>query len=132
VSAAGARVGRRDVVGLLTVLLLSTTVAVVALGTADGVTSLGGGSYATEFISPWCWSAFLLVPLPVLTARRRLRAASDQGLALVLPQVVAAAVCVARYRSSGWGDGLEGLVFLHPLLLLAIAGGSVMGARHRR
>ncbi len=101
------------------VLALSSGIAVLALATASGVTALGGGSYETEFISGWWWLAWLLIPIPVLAARRRPRAAVLQAGALVLPQFVAAAVCVSRYRSSGWSDGLEIFAFLQPGLLTA-------------
>ena len=106
--------------GAAVVLALSTGIAVLALGTASGVTPLGGDSYATEFISGWWWAAFLLVPLAVAVARRSPGPVAVPVLALVLPQVVAAAVAVGRYRSAGWGDGLESLAFLHPLLLTAV------------
>jgi hypothetical protein len=115
----------------LVVLLLSVGVAVLALATADGVTPLGDDAYRTEFISAWWWLAWLLVPVPVLTARRRPRAAVLQAAALVLPQFVAAAVCVARYRSSGWSDGLEGLAFLQPVALTVVTGGLVVLLRRR-
>jgi hypothetical protein len=34
--------------------------------------------------------------------------------------MLAAAVCVARYRSSGWSEGLESLAFLPPIALTAV------------
>jgi hypothetical protein len=60
------------------------------------------------------------VPLAVAVARRSPGPVAVPVLALVVPQVVAAAVAVGRYRSAGWGDGLESLAFLHPLLLAAV------------
>jgi hypothetical protein len=114
------RLDRGACAGAVAVLALSTAIAVLALRAASGVTALGGDSYRTEFISSWWWTAFLLVPVPVVLARRWPRSAAVPVLALVLPQVVAAAVCVSRYRSSGWGDGLEALAFVQPLLLLAL------------
>lgn len=110
----------RDLPGALVILTLSAGIAVLALVTARGVTPLGGDSYETEFISGWWWLAWVLIPTPVLTARRRPRAAALQTGALVLPQFVAAAVCVSRYRSSGWSDGLEIFAFLQPALLTAV------------
>ena len=110
----------RHVAGALTVLALSAGIAVLALATAEGVTYLGDDSYRTEFISAWWWLAWLLVPVPALTARRRPRAALLQTAALVLPQFVAAGVCVSRYRSAGWSDGLEGLAFLQPIALTVV------------
>ena len=128
-SSAGLR-RRRDlaveVAGALVVLVLSVAIAVLALATADGVTRLSDIDYRTEFISAWWWLAFPLVGVPAATSRRRLRAAVLQTAALVLPQYIAAAICVARYRSSGWSDGLEVFAFVHPLLLTGIAAALVM------
>ena len=122
---------RRDLVTVSAVLGASSAVAVLALATARGVTRLTGTTYETEFISAWWWLAFLLVPVPALAARRRPGAAAVQGVALVVPQFVAAAVCVGRYRSSGWGDGLEAFAYLHPLLLSAVTAALVVGSRRR-
>jgi hypothetical protein len=122
--------GRRNLPAVLAVLALSVGVAVLALVTARGVTYLGGNSYRTEFISAWWWLVWLLVPVPVGTVRRRPTAAAGQTVALVLPQFVAAAVCVARYRSSGWADGLEVLAFLHPALLTVVT--CALVSRRRR
>jgi hypothetical protein len=114
-----------DFAAVLGILMLSTGVAVVALVTARGVVPLGDATFATEFISGWWWLAFPLVPLPVACARRRTATAAAAVVALVLPQFIAAAICVERYRASGWGDGLEVLSFLHPVLLLVVTGGLV-------
>ncbi|MGY1652413.1 hypothetical protein [Geodermatophilus sp. SYSU D01119] len=111
---------RRDALAVLGVLALSAGVAVLALATARGVVPLGGSSVETEFISPWWWLAFLLAPLPAVAARRRTATGLAAGVVLVVPQVVAAAVCVQRYRTSGWGDGLEVFAYLHPLLLTVV------------
>jgi hypothetical protein len=116
-------VGIRDLAGVLGVLVLSAAVAVLALTTARGVTPLGDDRYATEFISGWWWLAFLLAPPAAIGARRRRSTAAAAVAALVVPQFVAAAVCVARYRASGWGDGPEVLTFLHPVLLAVVTGG---------
>lgn len=116
-----------DLVAVLGVLLLSAAVAVLALSTARGVVPLGDGDVSTEFVSGWWWLAFLLAPLPAARVRRRITTAA----ALVLPQFVAAAVCVARYRASGWGDGLELLSFLHPVLLTVVTGGLVAAVSRR-
>ena len=123
--------GRADTALALTVLALSTAVAVLALVTARGVVPLGGDAYGTEFVRGWWWLAFLLAPVPALTARRRPAAARVQTVALVVPHVAAAAVCVARYRASGWGDGLEVFAFLHPVLL-TLATGALVAALRRR
>jgi hypothetical protein len=118
-----------DVAAVLGVLLLSAAVALLALTTARGVVALGDDNYATEFISGWLWLAFLLAPLPSAFARRRTTTAAVAVAALLLPQFIAAAVCVARYRTSGWGDGLEVLVFLHPVLLTVVTCGLVALSR---
>ncbi|MGX5653763.1 hypothetical protein ACWKWC_03220 [Geodermatophilus nigrescens] len=97
--------------------MLSVAVAALALGTASGVTLLESGDYRTEFISGWWWLAFLMLPLPASCGRRRIWTMSLAAIALVVPQFVAAAVCVGRYRASGWNDGLEVLSFIHPVLL---------------
>jgi hypothetical protein len=115
----------------LLVLALSVGVAVLALTTADGATRLDDITYRTEFISAWWWLACLLVPIPVLTARRRPRAALLQTVALVVPQFVAAGVCVSRYRSSGWSDGLEVFAFLLPIALTALTAWLVTLLRRR-
>ena len=120
------RPARRDLPAVLGVLVVSTGVAALALGTARGVTPLGGNSYDTEFISAWWWLAWLVAPAPVVAAGRRPAVAARQTVALVLPQFGAAAVCVARYRSSGWADGLEGLAFLFPVLLTVVTGAAVV------
>ncbi|CCH87815.1 membrane protein of unknown function [Modestobacter italicus] len=113
---------RGDCVAVLGIGLLSTAVAVLALTTARGVVQENAITYSTEFISGWWWLAFLLAPLPAALVRRRIATATVAAVALVLPQFIAAAVCVARYRASGWSDGLEGLSYLHPVLLLLATG----------
>ena len=123
---------RRDLPVVLIVLATSAGIAALALATAQGVTPVGDDAYDTEFISAWWWLAWVLLPVPVGTARRRPRAAALQAVALLLPQFVAAAVCVSRYRSSGWSDGLEGLAFLHPVLLTAVTCGLAALRRRRR
>ena len=113
-------VDRGSVLTTLAVLWASVGVAVLALATARGVTQLTGSNYSTEFISAWSWLAFLLAPVPALSARRRPGRAAVQAVALAVPQFAAATVCVARYRSSGWGSGLEVFAYLEPLLLTAL------------
>ena len=113
-------VDRASLLTALVVLAASVAVAVLALVTAGGVTQLTDSNYSTEFISDWWWLAFLLAPVPALSARRRPLGAAIQTVALVVPQFAAATVCVARYRSSGWGSGLEVFAYLHPLLLTAL------------
>ena len=122
---------RRDLVPVVVLLGASTAVAVLALATASGVTQLSDTDVSTEFISAWWWLAFLLVPVPAATASRAPGTAAAETVALVLPQFVAAAVCVGRYRSSGWGDGLEVFAFLHPVLLTVVTGALVLALRRR-
>ncbi|WP_091363537.1 hypothetical protein [Geodermatophilus telluris] len=122
---------RADLAAALLLLAASTAVAVLALATARGVVPVGDDAVATEFVSGWWWLAFLLAPVPALVARQRRAAARALTVALVGPQFVAAAVCAARYRSSGWGDGLEAFAFLHPLLLTAVATALAAALRRR-
>ena len=132
-SSVGLRRGRDlavEVAGALLVLALSVAIAVLALATADGVTRLSDIDYRVEHISAWWWLAWLLVPIPALTAHRWPRAALLQTAALVLPQFVAAAVCVSRYSSSDW-SGLEALAFLFPIALTVVTGLLVALLRRR-
>jgi hypothetical protein len=122
---------RGDIAAVLGVLALSVAVAFLALATARGVVPLGDDLYGTEFVSGWWWLAFLLAPLPAVMARRRSATAVVAAAALVVPHYIAAAVCVARYRDSGWGDGLEVLSFLHPVLLTVVAFGLVAALNRR-
>ena len=124
----------RDLAAVLGLLLLSATVAVLALSTARGVVSLGNGSYSTESVSGWWWLAFLLVPLPAAIAGRRGRGVAAAAIAaLVVPTSWPpwSAWPEARYRASGWSDGLEGLAFLHPALLALLARAFVAAVRRR-
>ena len=121
-----------DVVVVIGVLTVSSAVSVLALATASGVVPLGGGDFSTEFISGWWWLAFLLVPVPGVCARPRSTTAAVAMSALVVPHFVAAAVCVARYRTSGWAQGLEVFAFLHPVLLTVVAGALTRGIAARR
>jgi hypothetical protein len=130
-----ARASRRDLAAALAVvvavLAVSAGIAALALALARGVVPLGGSSYRTEFISPWWWLAFLLVPVPGVVARTRAATAAAATAALVVPQFAAAAVVVGRYRSSGWGDGLEVFAYAHPLLLTLVTGTLVALVRRR-
>jgi hypothetical protein len=110
-----ARAGRlRDLAAVLSVLVLSAAVAILALGTARGVVPSADDRYATEFVSKWWWLAFLLVPVPAAYARRRPTTAAAATAALVVPHFVAAAVSrvpqlVGRHGRRIWalrcGDG---------------------------
>ncbi|NEM06849.1 hypothetical protein GCU54_12610 [Geodermatophilus normandii] len=116
---------------VVAVLAVSAGIAALALALAQGVVPLGGSSYRTEFISPWWWLAFLLVPVPAVAARTRAATAAAATAALVVPQFAAAAVVVGRYRSSGWSDGLEVFAFGHPLLLTLVTAILVALVRRR-
>lgn len=114
---------------------LSTAVAVLALVTASGAVQVAPATYDTEYISDWWWLAWLLVPLVGVATWRHPSSWWLQVLALVLPQYVAAAICVARYRVAGWGSGLEVFALVMPvgLSVLAVAvAGLVLGVRTRR
>ncbi|MEJ5867976.1 hypothetical protein WDV85_09525 [Pseudokineococcus sp. 5B2Z-1] len=112
----------------------STALGVLALATAPGATTVDGTTYDTTFVTEWLWwLAYALVPVAAALAwraRAGYLAYVATGAALVLPHVVVAAVVVARYRLSGWGDGLEVFAFLHPVGLATVATGglAVVGA----
>ncbi|MEJ5944739.1 hypothetical protein WDZ17_05455 [Pseudokineococcus basanitobsidens] len=99
-------------------------VGVLALVTAPGVTRVDELAYDTTFVTAWWWLAYALVPVAAVVAWR-VRAGYltyvAVGAALVVPHVAVAALVVARYRWSGWSDGLEVFAFLHPLGLFAVA-----------
>ncbi|MEU4333926.1 hypothetical protein AB0F59_04795 [Micromonospora lupini] len=114
--------GRRNLspAGLapLCVLLISTALVVLALQTATGVTYLGGTSYETEFANPTWWMAgfFLFLPIYLVSYRYPKHAAISVVAALV-PQFVLPTVVVHRYVDGGWGDGLESLGYVAPILM---------------
>lgn len=123
---------------LLCVLGLSTTLVVLALRTAGGVTYLGGDSYRTEFANPKWWAAGFLLFVPVyLVARRHPALAFISVIAALGPQVVLPVVVVHRYVVTGWADGLESLGYLYPILMspvfsAAAVAGAVVGKRKQR
>jgi len=135
-------VTRRVPVGVaVAVGAASVAVGVLALVTAPGVTRLDRNSYDTTFVTAWWWLAHVLVvPAAVLLWRTRAGYAGYvvTGAALVVPHVVVAAFVVARYRATGWGDGLEVFAFLHPFALFVVTvvvlglTGAVDAARRRR
>ncbi len=88
-----------------------------ALVVAPGVTLLGGDTYDTEFIDgPFYLAAALLsLGLVAVTAAWSWRWAVAGLLASVGALTWGASVCVRRYAESGWGDGLEVLVYVVPL-----------------
>lgn len=119
----------------------SVVVGVLALVMAPGVTRLDQYTYDTTFVTAWWWLAYVLVvPAAVLLRRARAGYAGYvvTGAALVVPHVVVAALVVARYRATGWGDGLEVLAFLHPFGLFVVTAavlgltGAVDAGRRRR
>lgn len=109
------------------VAVLSVGLGAVALLSAPGATTIDGSSFNTTFvIMGWWWATYALLPLAaalawwVSAARPGWSAYLAAGVALVLPQMVVAAIVVARYQLSGWGSGLEFLSFLHPIGLLVL------------
>ena len=89
----------------------------LALAQASGVTHLGRDSYDTEFIEATTYdlAALAAVLLAGLAARRSWRLAVG-GLAVAVAGLVwGGTVTVDRYADSGWGDGLEVVVYLVPL-----------------
>ncbi|MFI7577450.1 hypothetical protein [Micromonospora sp. NPDC049497] len=123
---------------LLCVLLISTTLVVLALQTASGVTHLEGSSYNTEFAEPTWWLAGFLLFVPVYLASRRYpKLAVVAVIAAVGPQFALPAVVVDRYVEGGWGDGLEGFGYVLPILMtpvfaVAAAAGAAIGWRKQR
>ncbi|MBS2936256.1 hypothetical protein KDN32_00695 [Nocardioides sp. J2M5] len=95
----------------------------VALAVAPGVTVLGGDTYDTEFIDGpfYLMAALLSLGLVAVAAAWSWRWAVAGLLASVGALTWGAAVCVRRYADSGWGDGLEVLVYVVPLGV-AVAG----------
>lgn len=83
--------------------------AALSLGTASGVTHLGGDSYHTEFVSAWWVAAWLLVVPVFLLARWWPLLAVPATVVAAVPQFVVAHESVVRTRAAGWGDGLETL-----------------------
>ena len=119
----------------------SVAVGALALVTAPGVTRLDEYTYDTTFVTAWWWLAYVLVvPAAVLLWRTRAGYAGYvvTGAALVVPHLAVAALVVARYRATGWGDGLEVFAFVHPVGLLVLTAvvlggtGAVDAARRRR
>lgn len=114
-------------------VVVASAIPAYALVSATGVTPLGDDNFDTEFISAaWAW-AWLLVLIPGVAAWVRPRVSAVLGVAVVVPQVVAAGICVGRYSASGWGDGLEVLAFLLPAgMVVLIAVQLVVAALVRR
>jgi hypothetical protein len=94
-----------------------------ALQTAGGVSVEVGGpgedptTYHTEFIEPWLYVLAALVGTLLVSLAAWLRwqvaLAGVAGVAAVL--VWGGAVCVGRYQTSGWSDGLEVFIYVVPL-----------------
>lgn len=101
-----------------------------ALSSADGAVVLVDGStdhYQLEFIDRSIyWTAALAGVIAVgLSALYRWQAAAAGLVAVVAGLVWGAAVCVQRYRDSGWGDGLTLVVYVVPILT-AVVGSAVV------
>lgn len=110
----------------------------LALAVASGVTHRGGDSYDTEFISSpvYLLAAAASVVLAGAAAWWSWRWAVG-GLVLAVAGLVwGGTVTVDRYADSGWGDGLEVLVYVVPfgaavVGLVAIALTALLGRRAR-
>jgi hypothetical protein len=114
---------------LLGVLGLSALLIVLALGTAGGVTYLGGTSYRVEFANTGWWEAGFLLSVPIcLASWRHPRLAAVYVVVALGPQVVLPVVVAHRYAASGWGDGLEALGYVFPILMAPLfAAAAVLG-----
>ena len=123
---------------LFGVLGLSVLLVVLALGTADGVTYLGESSYRTEYANLWWWEAGFLLSVPIcLASWRHPRLAAVYVVVALGPQVVLPVVVAHRYAASGWGDGLEALGYVFPVLMTPLFSaaavlGVVIGRRTQR
>lgn len=138
------REGRRRSSGAAVAVVGALSVAVggLALVTAPGVTRLDEFAYDTTFVTAWWWLAYALVPVAAVIAWRAKAsyfAYVAIGAVLVVPHFVVAAVVVARYRWSGWSDGLEVFAFVHPVglsvlaVVVLVVTGAIDGSlRHRR
>jgi hypothetical protein len=133
----GGRPGARRAEGLFSagltlvgVLGLSTLLVVLALQTAGGIRYLGGMSYQTEFANPRWWEAGFILFAPVFLASwRHPRFAAVYVIAALAPQVVLPVVVAHRYAVTGWGDGLETLGYLFPILMAPLfSATAVLGA----
>jgi hypothetical protein len=122
---------------LVGVLLVSAGLVAASLYTASGITQLDAGSYHTEFANPVFWYCGFLLALPIgWAAWRYPRFAAGFVIAALVPQFVLPAIVVERYRTSGWGDGLEYLGYLFPMLMttlfIAVAAGGYFLRREVR
>lgn len=120
--------------GLVVLAAAAAGIMALGLGTADGVTHLGGDDYETEFVSAWSQLGWLLV-VPVHTlARWRRWTAVPAVIVTSGPQFVGAHEVVRRYAESGWGSGLESLGYLAAgaMALAFCAAAAVGAAQHRR
>ncbi len=130
---------RRSVSVLLTLATCaaSAVIGLVGLASASGVTRLSRNDYDTEFLHPSTLMVALGLVVPVFCcAWLWPRAGGAAVLAAVVPQVATAHRVVSRYQESGWGDGLEVLSYLLPIIvgvacaIAALAGWGLR--RHQR
>ncbi|MEV4283830.1 hypothetical protein [Actinoplanes xinjiangensis] len=100
------------------VLVLSSTLAVLALLTASGVTRTGPDSYKAEFTRPeWVWAGLLLVVPLFFAARRHPDFKGFFALAALLPQYLQTVAEQDEYAAAGIGHGTSGIGLIWPLML---------------
>lgn len=117
---------------LLGLAAAAAGIVMLGLGTADGVTHLGGGDYETEFVSAWSQLGWLLVVPVHALARWRPGTALPAVIVAAAPQFVGAHEVVRRYAESGWGDGLESLGYLAAgAMTVLFAAAAALGAVQR-
>lgn len=93
-----------------------------SLGAASGVTRSSANDYSTEFIDPDISALLFLLLVPVaVAAYLHLWGGLVAAVGLSAGYTWAMAVCVHRYATSGWGDGLEGLGYVGPVALGVMA-----------
>lgn len=134
---AGRRPATGAVVTLVGVVALSAGLVALSLLTASGITQVGPTSYHTEFANESWWMAGFLLAVPLFLASMRYpRWTVAFVVAALIPQVILPTVVVERYASTRWGDGLEFLGYLAPVLMVPLfaglaAAGALLG-RHRQ
>ena len=107
---------------------------------APGVVQVGPSDFRTDFLEPRVMKLVWLLPLAVAgVSALDPRVGAVTGVAGLVPVTVAVHAEVEQYAVTGWGDGLEVLGYLLPVLLavlclaLGVLGGLLgRGLRRRR